>query len=824
MSNSFTSSFENINGESSKDFLENIMSQAINQRDKLRNGDVESDESSDSFDLDEAINDALAENGQEQEQGQGQEQEEREQDRERRVKNIPSERVERLSGFRHSIYASIVKGNDKGKQVEIKYFMPGKLEIEIGINEEIYTSRDLSNGDMINNCIILAVLGRDRYLGHCKKVTFLKDKDVIRYDNENVKIIKGQLAGIQGIVRKEYKTKVGVTFNGVPLTVDESDIFYKDLLLKNGKYFNVVDVKVDNGKYMITGKELGDNNIKQITNEDIQEIMSGFKMQGKVDIEYIDDDVSFRHSEGSETGSNVSFEDFDISSQKSQDDYEYETVDGERSTFRDIERTSRMFSGWSSRQKSWIDLVNKIMKTFVITEELNTFNLVDQIEIVLRYFDNKIISSGENFNIYSSSIDIQMIIACIVVYSLVSMDEHFKGFEHYISELYKRAYFSGRVVESVLVELPNVFVCSELKRTKLDFDRVKMLMNCYNRMIQSILDLSFDLVPRVEVRKFEPVVRKVDRYSKKTFILPDDLIDGLVINENNANMNILWGPHYMKRIEKWRNTLLEKMRGSSGTKSRIYDFIQQNIENSVVVYYKLRGDVIKFLGLRYSDFAYGLSNCNNDRKCEDEYIVKYIKKVFDEVLDKSAKGKFKAISQDEYELLQKYTRLGDFINEFLSDMGKLRDYLKSSREKHLGEVSTERQKLLERRRVIEDEKKEVLPVVDKIKVILRRAFKDTFDEMCKDDNCKTKEVAEKVRRVLSNQEQMLLTSSEVAMFRKFASDNSDKAPNTGFKIPKIILKIRKPQPIIKELEEELEEELEPKKIPKIILKLKKPKE
>jgi hypothetical protein len=790
------------------------MSQAINQRDKLRNGDVDSDASSDSFGLDEAINDVVGENKEEES--------EPESEPDRRIKSVPSKKVERLSGFRHSIYGAIVRGPNKGKQVEIKYVMPGKLEIEIGINEEIYTSRDLSNGDMINNCIVLAVLGRDRYLGHCKKVTFLKEKDVIRYGNENVKIIRGQLAGIQGIVRKEYKTKVGVTYNGAPLTVDESDLFYKDILLKNGKYFNVVDVKLDDGGYIITGKEFGDNNIKQITNDDIQEMMSGFKMQGNVDVEYIRDDVSFRHSERSETGSVGSFEDFDTSSPDRDADYEYEyeNEEGERSTFRDAERTSRMFSGWSSRQKTWMDLVNKIMKTFIITEELNTFSLVEQIESVLVHFDKKIISSGENFDIYSSSIDVQMIIACIVVYLLVRLDESFAGFDNYISQLYNGGYFSGRVVESVLVELPDVFVCPELKRTKMDFDRVKMLMNCYNRLVQNVLGLSLSLDPKIEVRKFEPVIRKVDRYSKKTFILPDDLIDGLVINDDNVNMNILWSPNYMKRIEKWRNTLLEKMRGSTGTKSRIYDFIQKNIENSVVVSYRLRGDVIKFLGLRYSDFASGLSNCNGDRKCEDEYIVKSIKKVFEEVLDKSGKGKFKTVSQDEYELLQRYMRLGDFIKEFLSDMGKLRDYLKSNREKHLEEISTERQKLLERRRVIseqrEKEKKGTLTVVDKIKTILRRTFKDTFDEMCKDDDCKTKEVVEKVKRVLSNQEQMLLTSEEVSMFRNFASDNSDNLPNTGFKIPKIILKIKKPEePIIKESEES-----EAK--PKIILKLKRP--
>ena len=157
--------------------------------------------------------------------------------------------------------------------------------------------------------------------------------------------------------------------------------------------------------------------------------------------------------------------------------------------------------------------------------------------------------------------------------------------------------------------------------------------------------------------------------------------------------------------------------------------------------------------------------------------------------------------------------------------------MKSNREKNLEEISTERQKLLERRRVIseqrEKEKKGTLTVVDKIKIILRRTFKDTFDEMCKDEECKMKEVVEKVRRVLSNQEQMLLTSDEVEMFRKFASDNSDKVANTGFKIPKIILKIKKPEPIIEESEQEFEQESEQESEqelvkPKIILKLKRP--
>ena len=121
MSNSFTSSFENINDESSSNnFLESIMSDAIKQRDKLKNKseDSASDISDDSFELDRAIDEVIGETS-----NQG------------KVVRDKKDEVRKFSKFRHSIYGSIIKGPNKGKQIEIKYVMPGKLEIEIGINQ-----------------------------------------------------------------------------------------------------------------------------------------------------------------------------------------------------------------------------------------------------------------------------------------------------------------------------------------------------------------------------------------------------------------------------------------------------------------------------------------------------------------------------------------------------------------------------------------------------------------------------------------------------------------------------------------------------------------
>jgi hypothetical protein len=51
-------------------------------------------------------------------------------------------------------------------------------------------------------------------------------------------------------------------------------------------------------------------------------------------------------------------------------------------------------------------------------------------------------------------------------------------------------------------------------------------------LIQKLLGLSINLSPKVEVRKYEPVVRKEDKYSKKTFILPEDLINGYGYENN----------------------------------------------------------------------------------------------------------------------------------------------------------------------------------------------------------------------------------------------------------------------------------------------------
>lgn len=748
--------------------LDSIMSEALLERES-KNED---------FDVDEFVKELESDDGQN---------EEVEEVEERRSKET---RIRSL--FRHSKYGILLIGAHKGKEIEVKYYIPGKLELEVGVNEEIISKEELKNGQVVNECVVLSKIDKNRYLGHCRKVAFLDEKDVM-FDGDVVEIIRGPLFGMQGSIRNIHKTRVGIIVDGLPLTVETDQIFYKDLLLKNGKYFHVIHIDLDNDNYVIDGVELGGKEIVRITLNDVSEMVSGFKLGKEIekfDVETQEDDgYSLRDSVSSEIGSDGEMDSDDSKSQSSldiTDDLDSNSVLGEddvleKSTFRDIERTSRIFSGWTKDQKRYLDLIKKLLKNIKKNDDiLNVFALIDKIESILNSFDKEIEKSGENFDIYSSSIDLQMVIACCVAYDLVNMGEFgFSNFTNYINSLYSAGYFSGSVVSSVLVELPEVFVCNELKRTKIAFERVKMLMLCFNRLIQEMLgiNIDFDIRRESSTLEYEKVIRKEKIHDKRGFILPEDVINDINID---VSKKILWSPIYIDRINKWRKRIVEKVNTSSGITKRVYDFIEKNIEMSPIVLLKLRDQVKLFL-LNKNDKL--LSECGGKKVCENEKMMSEVNIILQDVSNGSIN-----ISELDYELLHKYVRMNDFVKKFFQDIAVFITYNKSKKEQRLEQVRLEKERTLEKRKSIQVES----ITREKITNILKNKLNEKFDEMCLDNSCKMRELMDKVRRVLRTQEQMLLEKTEVELLRQFVDDYGEIYPVIEKKkIPKIILRLSK---------------------------------
>ena len=94
--------------------------------------------------------------------------------------------------FDHSTDAMIVSGVNKGRRVEVRYVLPSNYEVEIGVNYDIDSSKRLEKGQIIDNCVVLAEIGINKYLTHCKKILFLDDNDITH--------IKDGIGGINSAV------------------------------------------------------------------------------------------------------------------------------------------------------------------------------------------------------------------------------------------------------------------------------------------------------------------------------------------------------------------------------------------------------------------------------------------------------------------------------------------------------------------------------------------------------------------------------------------------------------------------------------------------
>jgi hypothetical protein len=708
--------------------------------------------------------------------------------------------------FTHSIYGMIIAGPKKGSEVEIRYILPSKIEVEVGMNIDIRSSKSLNIGDVVNNCVILSKTGNETYLSHCKRSIFFKEDDLIINNNE-VMILGGDFRGQRGIIKSKQLAKVGVAFmDGSASIFNLSDIFYKDLLLQNGKYFNVIDVSSET----ISGKELGNNSIKTITLKDVKQMMSGFKLRDYIQESKQIEDANERIFMQNELSSELGSESGSESDNEQDNDFgsEPDNEPESKTSFKDIQRTSVVFSGWTRQQKDYIKIITNIVNNLGINEDnMNMSSILDDIQASLEHFTKKIYNT--NFDILNSSIDIHMIIACIVAYNVIKNNEfNFSSMKEYVNHLFKSGYFVGDVNKSVLVELPDVFPCKNLKRTKVNLEKINMLMDCFHTILQNVLNRVIDINRgKRSVIEYEPIRRRENKYEKRRFLLPSDLKN---ISKEDVNKKILWNPTYKDRIQRWRSHIKSKEESSKeGIKKNIYKFIEKNIETSPLVLFSLRMEVIEFLKSRYPDTMELIMACNNDKQCEEDVITKYIKMTIDSVLDK--RGKSREVSNEDYEMLQRYKNMRDFTKQFIEDIEKVEEYAKQSKEDKLKELSSD----LGSRSSVRTIKSPRERMIN----WLSNKFGYKLDNTCKDDLCKDRDISNKLKEILSKYKNKL-SDAEIDMAEDFISKiPKDISPKTEQrKIPKIILKLKKPQ--VSETEGSSSQE-QPK-IPKIILRLNKP--
>lgn len=698
------------------------------------------------------------------------------------VKKVGDHKVK----FTHSIYGKIIRGPRKGLDVEVRYILPSKIEVEVGSNVEVVSSKELNIGDVVNtNCVILTKLSDIKYMSYCKRVVYFGEDDVKR-DRDNVIIKSGPLRNQRGKIVQVYDAKVGVTLmNNTPVTLDESMMFYKDIVLKNGKYFNVLDVKkkVD-GSYELSGKEFGESQLKSVGMNDVEKIMNGFKIidtketlkeerEDITDEAFVDEISDEKSDEISDEVSEDETERVDYGEEASLEVDEKEGDDMElvpKLSFKDLQQTYFMYSGWSKQQKKYLS----ILKSMGIMEKnIDISHIMNEIDDVLGYFAKKIKINSRNFDIYNSSIDYRMILACLFAYNSIEMNDFdFSSMEEYVDYLFKREYFMGDAKKSLLVELSDIFPCKELKSSRFVRDRVKMLMMCYNEILQDILKKDIKISMRKVQPKYEPVVPGEKKYDKRQFLLPSDIIDG-TIQEEDMNKNIVWNPTYRERIDIWKTYIKSKSAESDGLKKKFYNLIEMNMDRIPLLLMKLRKELIEYMQMKYKDFR--VEDCKGNKECVERMLNEYIQNILN--------GR---VSSEEHEMVYRYISVRDFSNEFVDDMRKVRETLKDNR---LIEMKSEMDIDAFASDKLEDEDNMLREKI--IKWLWRRVgYKLSQD--CEDVDCKDKELFYKLKGLLSKHRNKLL-DAEIDLIEEFIlfASNKISKEESNREIPDVILDIKR---------------------------------
>lgn len=552
--------------------------------------------------------------------------------------------------FEHSIDAMIVSGVNKGRQVEVRYVLPANYEVEIGVNYDIDSSKRLEKGEIINHCVVLAEIGVNKYLTHCKKILFLYDRDIKHIRDGIVMIKRGDYKGVMGRVIKYNESKIGALLNFSPIIINRSDLFFNDVLLKNGRYFQVNRVELgDGGLYRMYGFEFGYQNEKMVTSNDIMEMSQGFKIAQK-EVRDIEEETTFDFSGEEEIGEEEEETGEEETDEEETDEQMGETEEGEemRSAFTDRMRVYEEKS-LSKKKAVYYDIVKKILeiKNIGIDDIGNNYDLLDEIENVLEKITNKLKIYNINFDMSTSLIDLRMIIACMVAYKIVVKGMGLGSFKMYISELYEDKFFVGNVMNSVLLNAPEVFNCSNLKKTRIELQKIEMLMICFDKEIQSLLNYQIrfdeirprDLSDLGDTSDLIALKRKPNIFSKRKFSTMEDIRKGEI---PVGAKKMVWSGKQMLKIKR----IKEKLKNKSGIDKYIYE----NIVNSPLLLKTARDDVVQYLFNKYKeDFMSNYNKCSEE-KCQDRVIKQYLREI-----------------KTKNEVITKYLKLSDVVFQIMND-------------------------------------------------------------------------------------------------------------------------------------------------------------
>jgi ribosomal protein L24 len=425
----------------------------------------------------------------------------------------------------------------------------------------------------------------------------------------NVSIQRGSFSGKDGVIvsvrepeltvyldavgRKvsKHSVRVGDTF--IERAIHPRDVFYIDLRLKDGNFFQVTKLNDDSIEGTMKSK---DYHPMKINWDAVESTQPGFKIYSTETLNVTDVELKdnvFVHDNTENTSNTEELDDIeDTDNPEITDDIEPEvTIEDPQdqvytASYKALQETIQKHNPPSKHElriKSHIDTILKHFGGY----DINVFNVIKQVIQAEMSIKQLIKNSLEIDSSFWKSSDEKFITACLVLYEIIRTGYNNTMVGDYIRLLIESKYFNKKdISESIfsnngwtdLFKVDKQFL-KNLQNENQVFSVLRLLFDNCNAVMQKwfgpvILDSDFtvqlsDFIPLGGVRKLEVprVMISIREFIKNDY--PD-----------SAN-KILFGPAYANIIDLYKTKLMELVnKDTNNTTKTVYTYILENLERA----------------------------------------------------------------------------------------------------------------------------------------------------------------------------------------------------------------------------------------------------
>lgn len=404
-----------------------------------------------------------------------------------------------------------------------------------------------------------------------------------------------------------------------------SDVFFMDLELQNGHYFQVEECYADHYVGLERSKSCIEK--KTILKDDVKTIMSGFTVtdtkfvstcEKEQDEKFVldtiqeDQEDQVQDDEVIETD-NVDYENgFD---ETVMDVDQFENTEGQmKETFRDIERSGFVSKSLSKDEREYMKMIEKCGSAIGDVQE--PYVLLEKISDAVKMMRSEL----EKISIVDwTSSDVKYIVACLVSYEIMKNGYLMTIYEFrkYVQKLYDMNYLTkSSIANSGFVRCESLSNDSYWKIIEMSNEEKKEFkslykMEKYDNLVKDIMERCHKMLGvwfgpvvfskgsadlnLIKVSESRHIVKEYPKY----FLTTSDILNNVTSKDAKK---ILWGPNSQKLVNLWKTSLDKKLENENNKTAKcIYEFVKENIENAPFVLPTLEKSEDKLDKLKYKE-------------------------------------------------------------------------------------------------------------------------------------------------------------------------------------------------------------------------------